>query len=192
MKRNILITVLVTILIGLAQAQLVRSDGGLRAGELLVLKTELPADTRAASFALGGQVHGLLMKKQADGTWEGRFAILPSMAGTTIRPIVTARLADGRTVNQAFPQREVEGAIAKQGDGFVAQEDGNVMFVFDETIRLDTVEVVTEKGILPRPSYESNYFRLPSSVAKDEVVSIRAQSIHGEQLEIRPSLQASL
>ena len=71
------------------------------------------------------------------------------------------------------------------GDGFVTQDkDGSVLFVFDETIRLDTVDVITKSGAKAKPSYQNNYFQLPSNISVDEILEIRARSIHGDSLEI--------
>ena len=169
------------------QANLVKTEASIVPGELLEVQvTDLPAETTAASFALGHGIHGLLMRPQPDGSWKGKFAVLPSLAGKTLEPMVTLRLADGSEATRLLPSRRVKANDAGDGDGFVAKADGEVMFVFDQTIQMDTVVVETSNGkTLGRPQYENNYFVL-QGVDSDEIEEIRATSIHGDQLQIKP------
>lgn len=167
------------------QATLVNTEASIAPGELLEVRVnDLPAETTAASFALGHGIHGLLMRPQPDGSWKGRFAVLPSLAGKTLEPMVTLRLSDGSEATRLLPPRRVKANDAGDGDGFVAKADGEVMFVFDQTIQMDTVVVETSDGsTLGRPHYENNYFVL-QGVDSSEIEEIRATSIHGDQLQI--------
>lgn len=210
MNKNLAITLLLTLTVGLAQAdwpkeseqlshsETVRIEQPLHAnaakteallapGELLEIQVkDLPAGTQSASFALGHGIYGLLMQPQPDGSWKGRFAVLPSLAGKTLEPMVSIRLADGSEDTRLLPPRRVKAVDAKEGDGFLAKADGEVMFVFDETIQMDSVMVETSGGkIIERPLYENNYF-VVKGVEADEIEEIRALSIHGDRLEIAP------
>jgi hypothetical protein len=169
------------------QANVMATEASLAPGELLEIQVkDLPAETAVASFALGHGIHGLLMRPQPDGSWKGRFAVLPSLAGKTLEPMVTIRLADGSEATRILPPRRVKSVDTRDGDGFVARADGEVMFVFDKTIQMDTVVVETTNGkAIERPHYENNYFVL-QGVESGEIEEIRATSIHGEQLLITP------
>ena len=185
--KNIAPLILLAFLVGFASADFDSQQAAIQPGELLTLSAkDLPQDTEMASFGLGGPVHGQIMQRQADGTWQGKFAILPSMAGTTLEPVITARLKNGDTKRLTLPSQEVgDNPKLDSGDGFVTQDkDGSVLFVFDETIRLDTVDVITKSGTQAVPQYHNNYFQLPSNISVNEIMEIRAQSIHGVNLEI--------
>ena len=164
------------------------SPVALNPGELLEVRvSDLPANTSSASFALGHGIFGLLMRPEADGAWVGRFAVLPALAGRTLEPIVTVRLADGSEFTRILPSRQVKATPVKDGDGFIANSDGELIFVFDKTIQMDTVEVKTHSNETSlRPRYENNYFALPDGTKMAQIEKIRALSIHGEELEIRP------
>lgn len=196
MKKNIALLILLVLLAGFASAEFASDRAAIQPGELLTLSAnDLPPTTEMASFALGGPVHGQIMQRRPDGTWEGKFAILPSMAGTTLEPVITARLENGDTKRVTLPRQKVGlNPQLKSGDGFATKnKDGSVLFVFDETIRLDTVDVITKSGARALPRYHNNYFQLPPSIRANDVLEIRAESIHGERLEIGAdqSLQAA-
>ncbi|MCA9775797.1 MAG: hypothetical protein KC800_03740 [Candidatus Eremiobacteraeota bacterium] len=164
------------------------SPVALNPGEVLEVRvSDLPANTTSASFALGHGIFGLVMRPEADGAWVGRFAVLPALAGRTLEPIVTVRLADGTEFNRMLPSRQVKTTSVKDGDGFIVNSDGKLIFVFDETIQLDTVEVKAHSSqTVLRPRYENNYFALPDGTRMADIETIRALSIHGEELEIKP------
>lgn len=194
MTKNLISLVIVALLVSFAGAEF-RSPKSVQPGQLLVIEAAgLPSNTAMASFSLGGRVHGLLMERGADGKWTGKFAVLPSMAGQTLDPLVTARLASGGAKTFALPPVRVESvSSAPSHDGFLSSDEGHLIFGFGSTIQLDSVKVHTTQGVIERVPYENNYFKLPSDVSLNEVEQIEATSVRGENLEITPAayLQAA-
>jgi hypothetical protein len=158
-------------------------------GAFITVRVEgAPAATQSAFFDLGPAVRGLQLYPVGMGRWEGSFAVLPSMVGQRFQARAHLYGADRRPL--AAPESEsvvpVSSAAERQPGMISTTADGKVAVAFDQTIQLDSLEVRTMGGDEGRrrlqPELRNNYVVLPSSVEPGQVVSVRALTIHGQEL----------
>lgn len=165
-------------------------------GRLITVKIQgAPEMTRAAFFDLGPQIRGLQLYPVGGGTWEGSFAVLPSMVGQQFQ--ATANLYDAK--RKAIPVRDsqlvLEVASPSQKPGYATRNrgerralgmigetsGGRVAVAFDTKIRLDTIQVRTldqVDGV--RPELRNNYLVLPEDIESADVVSVTALNLQNQ------------
>lgn len=161
-------------------------------GALVTVKVEgAPPMTEAAFFDLGPNIRGLQLYPAGEGRWEGSFAVLPSMVGQHFKARANLYDANRRPipVRDSHLAVQVSSAPARQPGVIAETADGRVAVAFDETIRLDTVEVRTvgqsEGEELMRPELRNNYLVLPAEVKAGQIVAVTAQSIRGQEIVLR-------
>lgn len=171
----------------LALAQPAQRVNTVSVGDLLtVTSRNAPENTKMVTYALGRQVRGLLMQPSGLRQWSGDFMIIPSQAGTTLRPVLTYYLDNGITMTQKLEPIDVKPGQPSEPGVISTSDSGRVVCVFDATVSASSVQAVTTDGSTFQVGHENNYFVLPAEVSADNLEEVTAQTVHGEELRLTP------
>jgi hypothetical protein len=165
-------------------------------GRLITVKVQgAPANTEAAFFDLGPRIHGLQLFPAGEGSWEGSFAVLPSMIGQQFEPTAHLYDADRKPIAISSGGLSVQVASAKepQPGMIAATSDGRAAVAFDDKIRLDTIEICTtdHKGMV-QPELRNNYVVLPRTIDPQEIVSASALNLQGQRVVVAGPASTSM
>ena len=173
---------------------LVEGELPLTPGQVVTVRVEnAPAATKFASFDLSPEIHGLMLYPKGEGVWEGSLALLPSMEGQTFQPRAELFAADrSAVVLNAVTGWEVASSSSQPAGLLLRTNSGRAAVAFDQTIRLDTLELRIDGRQTPVVATpRNNLLVLPSSVDLAEVDSVSALNLDGQRVVISGPVQAS-
>ena len=171
-----------------AWAQASLSEQG---GQFLTLRVAgAPAAATSAVVDLNSDLPGLLLHRGDDGVWSGGFVILPDMVHNLARPKVRLLDAAGEEISRVGVSVEMASSDFDQDGLATALRDRTACFVFDATVKGDSIRLLTDQGS-QSPSFRGQTFSVPRNTASKDISAVVAQSATGADLVFVPDWSAS-